>query len=266
MESTEKRHTLIVGGTRGAGRALVNILSKNKDNFTSIIGKNPPYEKDKNIPNTFYWIADILNQELIYKTLADVIHRNGKISHIVFFQRYKGKGDDWTGEIETSLTATKNIIEYLAEQFDNTSENSIVMVSSIVSHFIVNEQPLSYHIGKAGINQMVRYYAVKLGPKGIRVNSVVPASILKEESIDFYLKNERLHELCKKIIPLGRVLISEDVANVIDFLCSSKSSFITGQNIIIDGGISLQGHESLAFKLMSLDNPEIKNKSIDKNS
>lgn len=100
---------------------------------------------------------------------------------------------------------------------------------------------------------MVRYYAVTLGPRRIRVNSVSPGTVLKDESKDFYLKNEQLYNLYKGIIPLGRMGTAEEVANVVAFLCSSKASFITGQNIVVDGGLSLIWQETLARKVASLD-------------
>ncbi len=246
-----KKHTLIIGGTRGIGRALVKTLAK-ENRVLSVIGKRPPIEKDTQIPNIRYWIVDLLNQKLLAETLTEIISQNGKLSSVVFFQRDRGEGDDWKQEIETSLTATRNVIEHLADKFDDSDERSIVIVSSIAGHYIAEEQPLSYHVAKAGLNQMARFYAVALGPKQIRVNCVSFGTILKEESKDFYLQNRKLHNFYKRITPLGRMGTAEDIAGVIAFLCSPKASFITGQNIIVDGGISLRSHESLARHLALL--------------
>lgn len=247
-----KKHTLIVGGTRGIGRALVRTLAK-ENHVVSVIGRRPPSEADRNIPGVHYWALDLLDRKRLSEGCAEIICQNGKISNLVFFQRYRGEGDDWSGEMETSLTATKVTIEGLVGDFDGTNENSIVIVSSIASHFVAEEQPLSYHVGKAGLNQMVRYYAVALGPGGIRINSVSPGTILKDEARDFYLRNAELSDLYNKVIPLGRMGTSEEVANVVAFLCSDKASFITGQDIVVDGGLSLISHETLARKLASLD-------------
>lgn len=248
----KKKHTLIVGGTRGIGRVVVRTLSK-ENHVLSVIGRRPPSEIDRHTPDVHYWVVDLLDPKRLSVALAEIIHQNGKLNNLVFSQRYRREEDDWIGEIETSLTATKNVIERLVDEFDDANENSIVIVSSIASHYVAEEQALSYHVAKAGLNQMVRYYALVLGPKGIRINCVSPGTVLKEESKEFYLQNKRLYNLYKRLTPLGRMGTSDDIANVIAFLCSPKASFITGQNIVVDGGVSVQWHESLARKLTPLE-------------
>ncbi len=244
-----KGHCLIIGGTRGIGRAVVKCFIQ--ENYKlSVIGKRIPYEKDKEMQGVNYQIVNILDDQKLKGTLETLIQKNGKLNNLIFLQRYRdNQPDAWNGEIGTSLTATKNIIEFCKDHFEEKKENSIVIVSSIASKFIADEQPLSYHVAKAGINQLMKYYAVALGYKKIRVNAVSSGTILKEESKEFYIKNNELQELYKKITPLQRMGTSEDIANVISFLCNEKSSFITGQNIVVDGGASLQWHESLARKL-----------------
>lgn len=242
-----KGHALIVGGTKGIGRALVKVLAEEKD-VLSVIGRSLPPEAHR-IPGARYWALDLLDRERIEPVLTEITRQNGKLDSLVFLQRYRGQGEAWAGEIETSLTATKNVVEQLVDAFGDEGDNSIVVVSSIAGYFIAEEQPLSYHVAKAAINQMIRYYAFALGPKGIRVNCVSSGTVLKEESKDFYLKNEQLSDLYKTIIPLGRMVTAENVANVIAFLCSPRAASITGQNIIVDGGLSLEGQESLARRL-----------------
>ena len=255
----EDSHTLIIGGTRGIGRALVRTLAQ-VNHLLSVVGRRAPSEADEGIPNVRYWVIDLLREEELRKTMGEVITHNGKINNLVFFQRYRGDEDAWTGELETSLTSTKNVIESLAEDFATTGRKSIVMVGSVASRFVVDEQPVSYHVAKAGLAQMVRYYAVSLGPKAITVNSVMPCTVLKDESKRFYLENEPLLSLYKTITPLGRMGTAEDVADAIAFLCSDQASFITGQNIVVDGGVSLRGHESMARQLVSLERANVARK------
>ena len=248
-----QKHSLIVGGTKGMGRALVKVFAdkNHPTHLTSVIARRLPSRDNREMPRVHYWTADLLDSKRLRKVLGEIIRQNGKLNSLIFFQRYRGSKNEWEGEIKTSLTATKNVIELLASRFDKSGESSIVIVSSVVGHFVADEVPLSYHVTRAALNQMVRYYAVRLAPRKIRVNGISATTLLKEESKDFYLKNKRLLEFYRKITPLGRMGTAEEVAHVIDFLCSEKSSFVTGQNITVDGGVTLQWQESLARKLSS---------------
>ena len=123
------------------------------------------------------------------------------------------------------------------------------MVSSVFGDYVGEGQPMSYHICKSAMNHMMRYMAVNLGPKGIRVNAVTPFTFLKEESKDYYLNNKPLHAMYCDIIPLKRMPTSMDSARTIAFLCSEQASFINGQNIYVDGGLSLIWPETLARNL-----------------
>ena len=248
----QKPHTLVIGGTRGIGRAVVRTMAA-ADHVVSVIGRSAPSESDRNIPGVRHWLVDLLAVEELATTCSEIIREHGQVNHLVFLQRYRGKNDGWVGDIETSLTATKNVIEWMEGKFADSIQNSIVIVSSIASQFIADEQPLSYHVAKAGLNQMVRYYAVTLGAQRIRVNSISPGTVIKDESTNYYRENTRLSELYKRIIPLGRMGTSDDVAGVVAFLCSPQSSFISGQNIVLDGGVSLIGQEALARALASPD-------------
>ncbi len=244
-------HSVIVGGTRGIGRDLVRLFS-DEGHTVSVIGKRAPGEVDRRLPGTHFWTADLTNEQDLQPVLSEVVSRGGALSSLVLLQRFKGEGDRWTGEIATSLSATKTIIERLAGEFSGGGGNSIVLVSSIVGRFIAEGQPVGYHVAKAALCQMARYYAVELGPRGIRVNCVSPCTVVKEENRDYYSKHEDLYNLFKKTIPLGRMGTALESANVIAFLCSSKASFVTGQEIVVDGGVSLLSQEALARKLTGL--------------
>jgi NAD(P)-dependent dehydrogenase (short-subunit alcohol dehydrogenase family) len=243
-------HALIIGGTRGIGRSLVERFLKD-GRMVSVVARKPPLDQSK-IDHKLvrYWQADIAQRGQLDPVLAEIVRERGKLQSMVFLQRYRGEGDDWEGELAVSVTATKNIIDFLAGDFDEQG-GAIAVVNSNASEVIVDEQPLGYHAAKAALLQLVRFYAVNLGPRNIRVNGICPITTVKLESRDYYLNNSELMKRCKKMIPLGRLGTAEEVANVIAFLCSEQASFITGQNLTVDGGISLRGHEALARILKS---------------
>jgi len=125
----------------------------------------------------------------------------------------------------------------------------MVMVSSVFGEWIGAGQPAGYHVAKAGLLQLMRYYAVNLGPEGIRANAVTPFTFLKDESQSFYLGNDALMEVYRQSVPLGRLATTEEIARVIRFLCSGEASYLTGQNLHVDGGLSAVWPETLARRL-----------------
>ncbi len=240
-------HSVVVGGTRGIGREVVKLFADQEHNV-SAVGRRPPVPEDAVSDKVCYWTRDLTDEKELLAALAGILER-GKLSNLVFSHRYKGNGDAWEGELATSLTATKKIIERLSGEFDNENCNSIVLTSSIASHLVAEEQPVGYHVARAGLTQMVRYYAMTLGAKGIRVNAVSPSVFVKEESQEYYRQHPDLCRLFGKITPLGRMGTAGEIASVIAFLCSPAASFVTGQDIVVDGGISLQAQPTLARKV-----------------
>lgn len=252
---THQKHFLIIGGTRGIGKTIAQSIAQ-AGHRVSVVGRRSSKKSLQKIPNTQYWSLDVTREKILNHAIPKIIKKDGKISHLIFCQRYRGTKDDWHGELATSLTATKKIIELISDNFDETSEKSIVIISSIASSLVGLEQPVSYHVAKAGLTQLVRYFAVRLGPSGIRVNSISPSTVLKGESKQFYLHHTQLQHLYKRIIPLGRMGTAENISDAVNFLCSPLSSFVTGQDIVIDGGLSLRSHEDLARSLTSLSQYE----------
>jgi NAD(P)-dependent dehydrogenase (short-subunit alcohol dehydrogenase family) len=167
---------------------------------------------------------------------------------MVFLQRHRAGKDEFDMELAVALRATKHAIDHLVQRrcfSDDGRSNSIVLVGSIADLYVAPEQSLGYHIGKAGLSQLARYYALELGPMGIRVNTVSPCVVAKDEAREFYDKNEWLADRFRKFIPLGRMGKPQDIVNAIMFLASEQASYITGQNIVVDGGLTLRSHESL---------------------
>ena len=134
------------------------------------------------MPAACYLAADVARPEQVLIGLRERLTALGPLTGLVFLQRFRGEGDAWVGELQTSLSATRFLIDHLAGDFRADGQGAIVVVASNAARYVACEQPVGYHVVKAGLVQLVRYYAATLGRKGIRVNAVSPCAILKEES------------------------------------------------------------------------------------
>ncbi len=137
--------------------------------------------------------------------------------------------DDWEFVLETNFRAYWLCAKHAVEQMD---EGSIINVSS--NHAMLTMPSLfPYNAVKAGINGMTRAMALDLGPE-IRVNTISPGWIEVERTREELPADKRAH--VESIHPLGRIGTPEDVAGVVAFLASEDAAFITGSNLLVDGG------------------------------
>ncbi len=243
------RHALIIGGTKGTGKVIAEMF-RGKGFKISVFGRSAP--EDSEVKDAFYRKIDLSSSKDIPSALKDVYEKNGPINYVVFCQRSREKENNWDNEIQISLTSTKRIIEYIASNKEMISpeDASVVFIGSIASKLVI-PQPLSYHIAKSGLETMAIYYAVTLAHLGMRFNVIVPGTIVKPESKAYYDDNTELKGVFENNVPAGRMTTSEDITNLVEFLCDPKSKMITGQKIVIDGGISLIGQEGLLIKKLN---------------
>ena len=143
------------------------------------------------------------------------------------------KESDFTDVIDVNLVGTfnitKNVIPYMMKQ----KNGRIINISSVVG-ITGNAGQTNYSASKAGIIGFTKSLAKEVGSRNILVNAVAPGFI--QTDMTNILKDEIKQELIKNI-PLKRFGNATDVANVVKFLASEESSYITGQVINIDGGM-----------------------------
>ncbi len=230
-----KKNTLIFGGTKGIGLVIAKYLKSRGDNIINFA--RSVSENKKNIK------IDLSNELSIASSLKKINYIK-KIDNIIFSQRYRGA--DWKEDFQVSVFSIDQIIKILKNKI--SKNGSVILISSISNKAIVHDQELAYHLTKSSLEQMTKFYAVRLGKKKIRFNCVLPTKLIKPENSKFFKKvpkGKKISEIMSKITPLNKMSESSDVAKVIEFLTSDNSSYLTGLSIPIDGGAALQSPESI---------------------
>jgi len=252
------QHVVILGGSSPLGLACAHTFASS-GKFVSIVCSSANTALDLQADEIQVYKYDLEQLDSLSTFFSQLQSECGEVTNLVFFQRYRGSGDLWKGEYSVSLRATQILIDEFSAQSSQVNGRSIVIISSPAATNVALEQPLSYHVAKAALSQMVRYYAVALGPVGIRVNGVQPAIVFKTRAAVFYEQHPELVQLYERITPLGRMGIPEDIANAVMFLCSHSADFITGQILTVDGGLSLHEAASLSRLSNNLDDILLRN-------
>jgi NAD(P)-dependent dehydrogenase (short-subunit alcohol dehydrogenase family) len=243
-------HAVVVGGTRGLGLVVVErFLARDFD--VTVLSRRPSDRHATN-PRVHHHAVDLETQGGTQDVWKKVFDAAGPVRYLVLCQRFRGGGDPWSGEIQVGLTASRDLIEGFSETFCDSGDRAIGVVSSVYAQFAGRSQPVGYHVVKAGLNGMVRHYAMELGRRGIRINAIMPLTYVKAESRQFYESNVELLAVYKKFVPLGRPGQADDSANALDFLCSDKAAFINGQSLFVDGGASALWSEEVAKSFAGL--------------
>ncbi len=139
------------------------------------------------------------------------------------------------GAFLCSREAIKGFLD-LEDAPGNRSRGVIVNVSS-VHQLIPRPQYLSYAVSKFGLNGMTQTLALEYAARGIRVNSIAPGAT--KTPIQSWLEDEEATEVVRSHIPMGRIAEPEEMARIAAFLASDDASYITGQTLFADGGLTL---------------------------
>ena len=143
--------------------------------------------------------------------------------------------EDWRIVIETNLSGTFHTCRAAARGMMKRRSGSIVNVSSIVG-LHGNPGQANYSASKAGIIGLTKALARELGNRGVRANVVAPGYV--DTRLTQVIADE-MKELMLANTPLGRFGRPEDIAGAVRFLCSDEASFITGEVLLVDGGLGM---------------------------
>lgn len=149
-------------------------------------------------------------------------------------------GTDWEAHAQVVLNAVTRLADLALPHLESSAAAAIVNVSSSTATTVADGQRTwSYHVSKAGLEQLTRYLACRLGVHGIRVNAVAPGLVDREVGRKLS-DNAEMAKIIRATVPLGRAGVAHDIGQAVAFLCSDSASYITGQVLAIDGGLGLR--------------------------
>ena len=198
--------------------------------------------------NSFFFKADLTSKKEIGILVEKINKKFKKIDILINNAGYVGtsslKNDNKLGYneeyVKLNLNNTILLTESIIPSLKRSKNGSIINICSIYSFLGYDynlykgtqmKSPLGYGVSKAGLKHYSKMLSTSLAPK-IRVNSISPGGIFRDQPISFVKKY-----LLKT--PLNRMGNEKDVANAVIFFSSELSSYITGQNLVVDGGYSV---------------------------
>jgi NAD(P)-dependent dehydrogenase (short-subunit alcohol dehydrogenase family) len=222
---------LFIGGTRGLG-LLTAELFNSEGHDVILVARNQPARA---FPGKFHRI-DISDLDNLDLALEQLFNEEGAITGGCFFQRLRPDSGDLEAEIRTSVIASKKIVEKSLEHLDAEFDHPFTFVSSVNSKFVSRGVSLGYHISKASIDVLVKFFAVHYGDLNARFNTVNPSTFVKPENQKRYNEHFSKYEKCN---PLNRLVSAMDVANTVLFASSAGSRAMNGANLFLDNGTSI---------------------------
>lgn len=240
------KNALVTGASRGIGRAIAVELAKNGANIAISYVNNK--DKAEEVVNEIkrYGVkaiavkADVSKEEEVLNMVKivkesigsiDILVNNAGINRDNLLMRMST--EDWDKVIDTNLKGTYLCSKALIRDMIKKKSGKIINIASVAG-VAGNFGQTNYSASKAGVIGFTKSLAKEVASRGINVNAIAPGLI--ETDMTLALKEDIRDSLVKNI-PMGRLGTVQDIANIVIFLASEKSNYITGQVINVDGGM-----------------------------
>ena len=236
------RGFVVVGAGQGIGRQTTHALAACGARVFCIDNQEELANEIAAEVDGIAWTADARKREDVIAAVEAARRELGRIDglvDIVGMARYREAlettDEDWDWSFDMVLRHAFLFSQLAGKAMSEDGGGVMVFVAS-VSGITGAPRHAAYGAAKAGLMAWVRSVAVELGPSGIRVNAVAPGVVLTPR-VAGYL-DERSRELQRENAPLRRVAVPSDIASAILFLASDLSSYVTGQTLVVDGGVA----------------------------
>ena len=243
----QNRTALVTGAGRGIGKAIAEALaaaghtvlcvSKNPDSCGAVAeainasgGKAHAHAVDVADGAAVAAAAEELSKE--FGTIEILVNNAGITRDGLLFRM---SDDDWDAVLQTNLTSCFHWCRALGRPMTRSRWGRIVNISSVTG-VVGNAGQANYAAAKAGMIGLTKTLAKEFAARGVTVNAVAPGFI-QTDMTD--VLGDNVKEAAIQFIPLKRFGVVEDISHTVDFLCSEKAGYITGQVFSVDGGMAM---------------------------
>jgi 3-oxoacyl-[acyl-carrier protein] reductase len=242
------RLTVVTGGARGIGEGVAEAFAKNSSDVAIIdINEEAGSKLNKNLTEKYkvranFYKCDVTDFEEVQKTARKVLADYGRIDNIVTAAGYSSKVaitelglDEWKKAVDINLNGTFYVIKAFIAKMLEQKRGNIILIGS--GTFITGSGGgVHYASTKTAQYGICKALSYELLPKGIRSNIITPHIIDTPMLRQRYPDTPEMNAILAERVPIGRIGLPSDIANVALFLASDESGYICGAEIVADGG------------------------------
>lgn len=233
---------IVTGGAGGIGAASVQALSAANVRVLAVDAK-PPAQDLMDLPGTRWIIGDLTTQSVIDQVIEEAgtaLDYLVNAAGVAWFEQDGSVLDldesIWQQVMSINLDVMRKLSVAAVPLLRRGQGRSMVHVASIAGLRAMDSPLDAYQVSKAAVISMSRALALQLAPDGIRSNTVCPGAILTPMIQHLYIEEPARKTRMEQRTPLGRLGTPEDIASSIMYLLSPQASFITGIDLVVDGG------------------------------